>query len=502
MRHRELTIIVLAALAALRVLYIIYAPFDVSPDEAHYWEWSRRLGLSYYSKGPLVAYVIAFFTGIFGDSAFGIRIGAVVFSAIGSYVVYMLGRDLFGSSKTGFYAAVLLNITPIFAIGSTLMTTDVLFIFFWALSVWCAHKAIEEKKGLWWYMTGLAVGVGFLAKYTMALYAPCLILFLLLSRQEKYWFKRPEPYIGGLISLVAVTPVIIWNIRHGQVTIRHTMGQAHMGSSALSMAGPFDFLLTQTGLLTPLIFIGLAYGLVRCAQVGFKEKKSGLILAFFTGAPLFLFFLFKSLHGKVQGNWAVASYITAFPAFVWAYSGLFNGSRGRRALKALAGAGIFMGLIVTLAAYFPWTLGPFGFRLIKGPPYNRVTGWEELGGRVSQVKEEMEKKGNVFIASDTYQITSELALYTKGNPVTYNIDAGTRRMNQYDLWPGYEGFTGYNAVYVKGGITEADKAVSDAFDRCVREVYAISWDDRPLKEFSIFRCYNFKGMKKPEVSSY
>jgi hypothetical protein len=34
-------------------------PLDLSGDEAHYWEWSRQLDLSYYSKGPLVAYVIA-----------------------------------------------------------------------------------------------------------------------------------------------------------------------------------------------------------------------------------------------------------------------------------------------------------------------------------------------------------------------------------------------------------------------------------------------------------
>ena len=76
MRHRNLTICLIAALAVLRVLYIVYGPFDVSPDEAHYWEWSRRLDLSYYSKGPGVAYVIAFFTSILGPTELGVRLGA------------------------------------------------------------------------------------------------------------------------------------------------------------------------------------------------------------------------------------------------------------------------------------------------------------------------------------------------------------------------------------------------------------------------------------------
>src|ERR1700741_1963750 len=45
--------------AALHLAYLAYdCPLDLSPDEAHYWDWSRHLDWSYYSKGPLVAYLI------------------------------------------------------------------------------------------------------------------------------------------------------------------------------------------------------------------------------------------------------------------------------------------------------------------------------------------------------------------------------------------------------------------------------------------------------------
>ena len=40
-----------------------------------------------------------------------------------------------------------------------------------------------------------------------------------------------------------------------------------------------------------------------------------------------------------------------------------------------------------------------------------------------------------------------MAFYVKGNPFTYCINLG-RRMNQYDLWPGFENFIGYNAIFV------------------------------------------------------
>lgn len=498
------TIAVLAAFAVFRILYIVWGPFGASPDEAHYWEWSRRLDLSYYSKGPAVAYVIALFTSVFGPNEFGIRIGAVFFSTAASYLIYLIGRDLFGSETAGFQAAVLTNITPIFSIGAILMTTDVMFLTFWAATVWAVMRAVETKGGRWWYLSGLFIGLGFLSKYTMVLVYPCIALFLLSSKRERVWFLRKEPYIGALVSLAAATPVIYWNITHGQVTIKHTMGQAHVGSGTLSVGPLFEFIGSQALLLTPLIFIGLVYGLLKCGAEGFKADKSGLKLAFFASAPLFLFFLFKGLHGKVQANWAVASYMTALPAGVWALGELYGklSGAGKKVLRGAVLLAVATGAVASFFAYFPWTLEPLGAkRIMWGPPYNRVTGWEELGGKVSAVKDEMDSLGPTFIMSDTYQITSELALYTKGNPVTYNVYTGSRRMNQYDLWPGFEGLAGHNAIYVKGGDAVIDPVVEAAFERCDRELYTIRLaDGRALKSFTIWRCYGFKGI--PPIDDY
>ncbi len=45
--------------AGLHLAYFAHqCPLNLAPDEAHYWDWSRHLDWSYYSKGPLVAYLI------------------------------------------------------------------------------------------------------------------------------------------------------------------------------------------------------------------------------------------------------------------------------------------------------------------------------------------------------------------------------------------------------------------------------------------------------------
>lgn len=508
-RYRSLTIALLLGLAVFRVCYILWGPFDVSPDEAHYWEWSRRLGLSYYSKGPGVAYVIALFTSIFGDNKLGIRIGAVLFSTAASVMLYLLGKVLFKSERVGFYSALLPNITPIFSIGAILMTTDVMLVFFWAAASLCVYKAATKGRGSWvyWYAGGSLIGLGFLSKYTMVLIIPCLIFFFLASKGQRRWFKRPEPYLAGLISLAFATPVILWNILHGQVTIRHTMGQAHLGEGGLSVADALEFIGAQAAFLTPLVFVAVVYGVWMALARGVKEKRDELLFVFFTSAPLFIFFVVKSLHGKVQANWAVAAFVTAFPAAAWAVGRLYE--KRRVGVAIITAAAIVMGTAASFLTYFPWLLEPLGAKkILAGPPYNRVTGWAGLGKHISRIRKEMivlpalPDAGEPFIISDTYQIASELALYVEGNPAVFNVHTGTRRMNQYDLWPGPEGLNGQNAVYVKDGDSTLDPEVQAAFGKCDKELVTVSWLERPVKEFTAFRCYGFKGFAARKIENY
>src|SRR6266511_2408846 len=64
-RGAAIGLILLAAV--LRFLYLaLDCPLDLSPDEAHYWDWSRHLDWSYYSKGPLVAWLIRLSRELFG----------------------------------------------------------------------------------------------------------------------------------------------------------------------------------------------------------------------------------------------------------------------------------------------------------------------------------------------------------------------------------------------------------------------------------------------------
>ena len=74
-----------------------------------------------------------------------------------------------------------------------------------------------------WLIVGLAMGLGFLCKYTAALPNRLLGHFLrALARPARAHLRRPGPWLALLVFLICTLPVVIWNWQHGWITARST----------------------------------------------------------------------------------------------------------------------------------------------------------------------------------------------------------------------------------------------------------------------------------------
>lgn len=487
----------LLLLSLFRVYFILTGPFDLSPDEAHYWEWSRRLDWSYYSKGPMIAYLIHLGASIFGDTVFGVRIFAVVLSALSSFLIYLIGKELY-NEKTGLAAGLLVQIVPLYSVYGILLTIDSPFIFFWVLSLYIFHKLLQRlsREGnkaafdYYWALLGVSVGLGLLTKYTMAFFYISGLLFLLFSRDNRRLLTTSGPYIAVIVSLAVFSPVIFWNAANEWVTLKHTAGQAHVAEGLrISAKSFFEFLGSQVGVVTPVLFI-----LITAALWRLRRDKEGAFLFWFS-MPIITFFILKSLQGKVQANWALPGYAAGFIAFSAYY--IKDLALSKRGTKILVVSGLLLSFLVTIFAHFPAML----HLPQKKDPASKLVGWKELGAEASMVHREMSQSGPVFIFSDRYQVSSELAFYMDSHPATYCINLG-RRMNQYDLWPGFEKLTGYNAVFVRTDQNELPEEVGEAFGRCEKQFITITTKQKKIMKFTIFKCYDFKGMKMKQTESF
>ncbi|MGO9016040.1 MAG: glycosyltransferase family 39 protein [Dissulfurispiraceae bacterium] len=511
----------LAAISVFRIYYILHGPLDLSPDEAHYWEWSRRLDLSYYSKGPMIAYLIYLGTHLFGNTVFGIRVLAIIFSAVSSIYIFKLVNIMYGNDyldhnsmtpqrsarqrSAALQAAFAFQAIPLFSAFGVLFTIDSPFTFFWIVSLYIFYKAISEgSKRQWmtWIFLGLALGFGMLTKYTMAFFTLCGLLLLLFS-DKRSLLKTPMPYIAFVVSMLVFSPVIIWNAQHDWMTLRHTAGQAHIADGfTLTLKSFFEFLGSQIGIITPLFFCLIIYALFK---LFFSDRAFQSKFLFYFSIPVLSFFLLKALQGKVEANWAMFGYITGIIAA--ARFSINDHSHTRRVFFSIC---IGFALLLTVISHYP--------SIVRLPqnldPSARLRGWKELGIEVSKLSEQTPNRSVYLLFSDSYQMASELAFYVQGNPETFSINLG-RRMDQYDLWPdindraaelrrqtGPQAVGAVNGIFVQSGNRDMPPVVARAFDHYSKNLFSVYEHGRILRQYSIFICYNFKNLKIPKPETF
>ncbi|HWR57993.1 MAG TPA: glycosyltransferase family 39 protein [Thermodesulfovibrionales bacterium] len=561
--HTTVLSVFLLVLSIFRIYFIFYGPLHLSPDEAHYWEWSRRLDLSYYSKGPMIAYLIAGGTALFGDNVLGVRVLAVVFSLLSSLILYRLGKEMF-DERVGTASAILFQLIPLYSTFGIIFTIDSPFIFFWIVSLHLFYKAVNSynlqlsflqaeraclsggqvgnhseqqegfgtsrnarinsgqvglsgckgdpllsplgkrrSEGVYWILLGVAMGFGLLTKYTMAFFCICALLYLIFSANRKI-LKTSGPYVSFVVSLVVFSPVIIWNISHDWVTLKHTAGQAHIADGLrVSLRSFFEFAGSQLGVLTPVICVLIVVALRKVGRFRVQNdnderaealKEKGRFLLWFS-VPVVGFFLLKSLQGKVQANWAMMGYVTGIIAFSAVFIGRWESYKRR--VKIMIAIGIILSSLGAAVVHYP---SKFHIPL-KLDPSARLRGWKELGRAADTLYHGIRVNGGAFVFSDSYQVSSELAFYMEGHPVTYCINLG-RRMNQYDLWPGFDRLMHSDAIFVTIGDAGLPPVIRDAFGDHSKYLHRVYEKGKLLREYSLFVCRNFRGIKEEMIRSY
>ena len=418
------------------LIYVWLTPFDLAPDEAYYWDWSRNLALGYYSKPPMVAWVIAFFTHLGGNHPFFVRIGAVLFSLGTSMVLFYLGRSLY-NAQVGFWAFLIANATPGFAVGSVIMTIDPPLIFFWGLTILLLHLALSRRGAGYWYLAGISLGLGLLSKYTMIALIPSLFFYLAFSPKKRFWLMKKEPYLFVIIGLLILAPNLYWNYINQWPAIKQPAGLVN-NKNLNSFLTFISFFAPQVGILSPITFLMVLYGLWQGGKEGIFRHNDRYLFLFWHAIPLFGFYLILSFFSVCYENWAAAAY---FAAFILAVAVVWDGPWKTKVKRRILVSALLLGVVSSLSVYYLDTVRTVAVRL-GAPipadefPSSRLKGWRELGAEISTLLNNVGKE-KTFITSYKRQFISEIAFYAEGHPRVYTMNLSGRLQNQYDLWEGF-----------------------------------------------------------------
>src|SRR6185312_3200052 len=181
-----------------RWIYLTSGTIELSQDEAYQWTWSKHPALSYYSKPLGIALIQFVGTHLFGDTQFGVRFFSPLFAAIASFILLrFLAREV--SARPSFWLLLVATATPLLGVGTILMTIDPPLVLCWTWAMVAGWRAMQLNSTTRdWLIVGLAMGLGFLCKYTAALQIICWLIFFALSRPARFHLEKSGPRLALL----------------------------------------------------------------------------------------------------------------------------------------------------------------------------------------------------------------------------------------------------------------------------------------------------------------
>ncbi len=494
-------VLMLGGVLVFRFVYAAVVPLDLISDESYYWEWSRRPALGYYSKPPMVAWLIAASTNLFGSSELTVRLPAVLLSTLGLVPVFLLARRMY-DEQVAFWTAVAFLASPGGVVSGLLMTIDAPLLCFWGTATYAVWRMLEPDSnwGRWCLLATLATGLGLLSKQTM-LALPALVgLFLLVQRDDRRQLGRPAVWLWGLASLAFLLPVLWWNSQNGWITFEHT--RHHFGSETVTLGKRLgragEYLGGQFGVLSPVTCWLVAVAFAGAFAVFPRLQRRERFLLLLSGLPLYGVFAL-SFTQRVQPNWPAPFYVAGVLLTVAWVHGRFELATWTTRFRAGFRRGLVVGAacaVVTMA--IPFVVRPA--KIAGGPldPTRRLSGWEELGRRVEDVRAGLPARDRTFLVTVGDRATaSELAFYLPDRPRVHRWNTGNRIESQYELWPRPDE-VGWDSLIVVPAEVALPEELSRAYERVapVRTVTVPLGNDSE-RTYELFLGEGFRGWPKP-----
>ncbi|MBZ4021103.1 hypothetical protein CKO11_01325 [Rhodobacter sp. TJ_12] len=351
-----------AALVALRLLALAFDHTDIFVDEAQYWFWGQNLDFGYYSKPPLIGWLLRAVTDLAGSSdPFWLRLPGTFLHAATALILGALAARI-GGARAGFAAAAVYITAPMAALGSWQISTDTVMAPFFAAALLYFWRAGESRSATHGALAGLFIGCAFMAKYAaIYFWGGALLAMLFVPARRIGW-----PAFAAMVGLFAlvIAPNVVWNLTHKLTTVQHTLdnvGWVRAGAGA-NLASMAEFFGSQFAVFGPVSFAALLWGYTR---LGAPQKRALMALSIL---PL-MAVTAQAYLGKAQANWAVAAYFAGavLVALVLPRRGLWL-ALGLNMIACLA--------VPVLIVAAPW-LGPD-----EAPWMKRYLGRAELSTRI------------------------------------------------------------------------------------------------------------------------
>jgi 4-amino-4-deoxy-L-arabinose transferase-like glycosyltransferase len=214
---------------------------ELSADEVYYWTYALKLQWNYFDHPPMVAWLIRLTTvNLLYHNELVVRLGAIITSAICTWLIFKIGT-LVKNQQTGWFAALLYTSSIYCSItaGANILPDSPQMVF-WLYSILIILKISRlnddsSKSTMLWCLFGLITGLCIMSKvHGVFLWFGVLLYVLSIDRS---WLKCQGIYLAAMITVIIVSPIIIWNLQNNFIGFRFHGGRFMALGSVIQIVG-------------------------------------------------------------------------------------------------------------------------------------------------------------------------------------------------------------------------------------------------------------------------
>ena len=458
-----------ALLTVARIAVSAASGLNLSGDEAQYWSWAQTLDWGYFSKPPMVAYLIAAATAACGDGEACVRLPSPLLHGATALVLFLVACRLAGP-RAGFWVGLTYASLPAVSLSSQLVSTDVALLFFWSLAMLAYLRLLADAGAAGGALLGLALGLGFLAKYAMVYFFVAVAAHMVVSPPARALLRRPAPWLALAIGGLLIAPNILWNQTHGWATVGHLKANANLGGDIFQPLSGLRFLGEQMGVFGPILFIVLSVAALRLAR-GQSTATTRFLAAF--SLPILAIVTAQALLSRANANWAAAAYPAAT---IWVVLTLAGGRARRWRQISLGLHGAAMGLLWFGLVAYPAVSPP-----TARDPLARLHGWPEFADQVAAL---MARHPAREVVIDDRKIMASLLYYLRAKADTDRLrawDYDGFPHHHYELTRAYRGTPEHGVILVARWGPRAVRKITDNFAKS-RALGDLKTPDQPGRE--------------------
>jgi 4-amino-4-deoxy-L-arabinose transferase-like glycosyltransferase len=351
----------------------------------------RILSLGYFDHPPASWWLSWAAAHLLGTEApIVVRLPFILLFALSTWLMFRLGTEI-ADARAGFYAALLLNLSPVFGVttGTWVLPDGPLDCALLAatLALLRALPATDRRVPIWWLACGLFAGLALFSKYSALLWLGGALAYLLTSRTHRHWLTHPAPWCAALLAALIFAPVAVWNATHGWASFAFQGGRAT--GLRFHPLGPLIVLAGEALFVLPWIWAPMLRTALAALRGGPADWRAWLLCCL-AAPPILGFALVAAWSSqRVLFHWAAPGYLMLFPLLGQAIArgpgnSPMNAMRWlpRRALIATAGLVVLALVIVSTQVRLDW-LGPAIAATAKRDPDLDGIDWTSLRSQLA-----------------------------------------------------------------------------------------------------------------------